>query len=174
MLLKLANVTKTNGQRAFGIDWSGIGVLFAIIAALGGMALAPLYIVTGNQAKSIEDLNRQLGDHKNLSSHPVMQQRVDGEVKRLDEQIRLERESVANLWTDNKRLESILESHRATTSSKFIEVETQFDADSQLRNVQFSDQQRTNSILWGHIPNLGQYPTGPFAQPNISNRHSDK
>jgi hypothetical protein len=100
-----------------------------------------------------------------------MAERVGVEVRRLDEQIKSERETVTLLWNDNKRLETIIESQKALTQSKFTEVETQFDANNQLRNVQFSDQQRINSVMWTHIPALGSYPSGPFSQPNISNRH---
>jgi hypothetical protein len=33
-------------------------------------------------------------------------------------------------------------------SRRFTEIETQFRANDQLRNIQFSDQQRLNSMLW--------------------------
>ena len=52
------------------------------------------------------------------------------------------------------------------------EIETQFDADAQLRNVQFSEQQRMFSILWNSskLGKLSPFPAGPYYQPNVSNR----
>ncbi|HSS96991.1 MAG TPA: hypothetical protein VLK33_08175 [Terriglobales bacterium] len=55
--------------------------------------------------------------------------------------------------------------------AKEAEIETQFDADSQLRNIQFSDQQRLNAILWNALGTMGTYPTAPYFQPNISRRN---
>ena len=55
-------------------------------------------------------------------------------------------------------------------TKKFEEVETQFRALDQTRNIQFSDQQRTNALIW-NATELGKhtpYPSGPFFQPNIS------
>lgn len=55
---------------------------------------------------------------------------------------------------------------------KFTEVETQFNADGQLRNVQFSEQQRLNATHQNALHDLGaklsEYPSAPFFQPNIS------
>jgi len=55
-------------------------------------------------------------------------------------------------------------------TKKFEEVETQFRALDQTRNIQFSDQQRINALIW-NATELGKhtpYPSGPFFQPNIS------
>ncbi len=59
--------------------------------------------------------------------------------------------------------------------AKQIEIETQFNADAQLRNVQFSDQQRKNAELQNSLHEIGaivpEYPKSPFYQPNISQDH---
>jgi hypothetical protein len=55
-------------------------------------------------------------------------------------------------------------------SRRFTEIETQFRANDQLRNIQFSDQQRLNSMLW-NSSTLGEktkYPEAPFFHPDIS------
>lgn len=63
--------------------------------------------------------------------------------------------------------------HNSERVSHEVEIETQFDADSQLRNTQFAEQQRINSVLWcQHEKTLGKYPSGPFYFPNISKRGS--
>lgn len=53
-----------------------------------------------------------------------------------------------------------------------LEVETQFNADAQLRNIQFAQQQRKNAELQNALHELGAkmpaYPDGPFYHPNIS------
>ncbi|MDE2102845.1 MAG: hypothetical protein KGL39_36715 [Patescibacteria group bacterium] len=52
-----------------------------------------------------------------------------------------------------------------------VEVETQFNADAQLRNVQWSEQQRLNAMLWNAsaLGKLTPYPeASPYYQPNIS------
>ena len=59
----------------------------------------------------------------------------------------------------------------ADRSAHETEIETQFDADNQLRNIQFADQQRVNHTLWEqHKKTLGTYPDAPFYFPNISLR----
>jgi DNA anti-recombination protein RmuC len=62
----------------------------------------------------------------------------------------------------------------STAEQKFTEVETQFNADGQVRNVQFSDQQRTNAMIVNSIHDLGgkmpEYPSAPYYQPNVSQR----
>jgi ElaB/YqjD/DUF883 family membrane-anchored ribosome-binding protein len=62
------------------------------------------------------------------------------------------------------------------TDQKFTEVETQFNADGQVRNVQFSDQQRTNGMMWNSLHDLGahmpEFPGAPFFQPNVSQHPS--
>jgi hypothetical protein len=67
---------------------------------------------------------------------------------------------------------SDLDSYRRVTDQKLTEVETQFRASDEARNVQFSEQQRMNNI----IMQIGQgkdlkdivYPSGPYYFPHIS------
>lgn len=65
----------------------------------------------------------------------------------------------------------------AKVEQKLAEIETQFNADGQLRNVQFSEQQRWNATAQNSLHELGgkipEYPTGPFYQPNISQTYKD-
>jgi hypothetical protein len=61
----------------------------------------------------------------------------------------------------------------ARADQKFASIETQFYAYGQMRNIQFSDQQRINAMHQNSLHDLGaklpEYPVGPFYQPNISN-----
>jgi hypothetical protein len=87
---------------------------------------------------------------------------------RIDQRGRIDRLETA--LTDLKR-------EASAATQKFAEIETQFNADSQLRNVQFSDQQRTNAMIVDSISALGAklptYPRAPFYQPNISQQKSN-
>jgi hypothetical protein len=99
----------------------------------------------------------------------VTQQNSTSAQDRTDQRARLDRLE-GNQADMNKELRGI----SSTSEQKFTEVETQFNADSQLRNVQFSDQQRINSAMWNSLHDLGgkipEYPKGPFYQPNVSKR----
>ncbi len=78
--------------------------------------------------------------------------------------------------TDNIRdlQKQVVEMDKATAANqafhnaKEIEIETQFNLDAQLRNIQFSEQQRLNALMWNAHKTLGVYPTAPFYQPNVS------
>lgn len=72
------------------------------------------------------------------------------------------------LSTESKELSNL----SARVEQKFAEVETQFNAEGQIHNVQMSDQQRTNSMMFDSLSVLGAklppYPGAPFYHPNIS------
>ena len=160
----------TNGKSTVSVVISAVVAAFVVIGAIGGMALAPLYISTNSNANAITDLKRDLATHVGLPSHPVMEARLTAEVKRLDERI-----TVNDGWTKDIQArvvetEKNFAAYESQSKSSFREIETQFDADSQFRNIQFSDLQRKTNIIWDHIPALGAYPEAPFFQPNISNR----
>jgi hypothetical protein len=77
-------------------------------------------------------------------------------------------ERVNNLGVD-------LTTETTTRHAHEIEIETQFDASSQLQNVQFAEQQRLNNVMWNqHTDKLGPYPNNPYFFPNISNRDGKK
>jgi hypothetical protein len=80
-------------------------------------------------------------------------------------------DKIDNLEKLQEKYDALLASVAADHSERVAkegEIETQFNADSQLRNVQFSDQQRIDAVMWNHINGLGSYPAGPYFQPNIS------
>lgn len=57
------------------------------------------------------------------------------------------------------------------TRMSLIEVETQFNAEAQIRNVQWSEQQLINAEIWNAtaLGKLTPYPeAAPYYQPNIS------
>lgn len=96
--------------------------------------------------------------------------KLGSETKRLDDRITANDNQTAEVQRQAFDIANKFAAHVSESTSSFKEIETQFDADNQLRNVQFSDLQRTVSVMWNHIDGLGSYPTGPFFQPNISNR----
>ncbi len=60
---------------------------------------------------------------------------------------------------------------RAATAAadlKFVEIETQFRAADQSRNVQFASQQRMDSMLWEKTFPGSRYPSDALYYPNIS------
>lgn len=159
-----------NGKSTLGLVVSVIGVSFLIIGAIGGMAMAPLYQASSSHNSRLDRLEIAMNVHASLPAHPVMETRLNSEVKRLDDRITSNDKLTAEAEKDVAELSNKFVAHESESRSKFTEVETQFDADSQVRNVQFSNQQRLNAIMWNHITGLGTYPEGPFFQPNISNR----
>lgn len=164
----------TNGKSTLGLVVSVIGVSFLIIGAIGGMAMAPLYQASSSHNARLDRLETSLSAHASLPAHPVMETRLLAEVRRLDDRINSNDRVTAEVEKEHAELANKFAAHESESRSKFTEVETQFDADSQVRNVQLSNQQRMNAIMWGHIPGMGTYPDGPFFQPNISNRHPER
>lgn len=70
---------------------------------------------------------------------------------------------------------STLQAELMTTRiAKETEIETQFSAADQYRNIQFSEQQQKNAELQNCLHDLHAiiplYPSGPFFQPSISQR----
>lgn len=53
-----------------------------------------------------------------------------------------------------------------------IEIETQFNAEAQLHNVQFAEQQRLNALLWNSssLGKITKFPEQPYFHPNISQK----
>jgi hypothetical protein len=72
-------------------------------------------------------------------------------------------------------INSTLSSLTAGYDAKLIEIETQFRADAQARNIQFSEQQRQNQNFQNALSDLGakmpHAPTGLFYHPDISGQH---
>lgn len=77
---------------------------------------------------------------------------------------------VAQNYANISKLQADLSSELATRLANEREIETQFDADSQARNIQLADIDRTIAIIWNKSDGLGSYPGGPWYQPNISAR----
>jgi polyisoprenoid-binding protein YceI len=102
----------------------------------------------------------------------VTQQNATSIQDRVDQKSRLDR-----LETNGADRDKALRGLEANTTQKFTEVETQFNADGQVRNIQFSDQQRINGIMWNSVSALGgkmpDYPRAPFFQPNVSQQRNN-
>lgn len=166
----MSAAAETNGKSMWGLIASVAGAAVVVCGAIGGMALTPLSIKADSNQKAIEDLRARFEAHAQLSGHPV----TLAETRRLDDRISSNDRITADTARDLGILQSSYEAHKSRIDSDLIEIETQFDADSQFRNIQFSDQQRTNAVIWEHIPELGKYPVSPYFQPNISNRKDKK
>lgn len=63
-----------------------------------------------------------------------------------------------------------LETDNQVITAKLTEVETQFSASDEIRNLQFADIKRTEAILWNSQHGVNEYPSGPYYFPHISNR----
>ena len=94
------------------------------------------------------------------------------------------REMAVTNGTDIKQLiTQVSEMARATTADHAArvanerEIETQFDADSQLRNVQWATMMRRQADFQNTLADMGaKWPHaagGPFELPNISNRNRE-
>lgn len=175
----LANTVETyikSNEASKKPNWSQWIAFGSLLIALfsGGWMIINLKITT-----EINPMNARIAQEATL---------VEGLAK-YDTQ---EREDISRLITQaqtsmddrnqlNKRVDALTDKANENTkalaaevairSSHETETETQFDADGQLRNVQFAEQQRINHILWSqHKKTLGDYPNGPYFFPNIANR----
>lgn len=73
---------------------------------------------------------------------------------------------------DISKLDTEVAANNARYATKLIEIETQFAADAQSRNIQFANQQRLNSNFQNALSAMGAkippYPFAPFYNPDIS------
>jgi hypothetical protein len=83
-----------------------------------------------------------------------------------------------NQTGDIAHLAKMLASDHSERTANEREIETQFDADSQLRNIQWSAFQRRMNDFQNALADLGAkipHVTGnPYFQPNIANRRHDQ
>lgn len=146
-----------------------------LVASIGGIALTPLYIMARNNSEAIKDIKERLEAHTLLPSHPVMNARLDGEVRRLDERISGIESGLSQDIKDTNLLSSEFHAEKARSESQTVEFETQMDALAQSLNIQFANNQRVMEDHQNAFHELGVKmsvaPTGPFYFPNISNRN---
>lgn len=163
---------QTNPWRQFGIFVACLIPIGLLLNFYITTAISPVAAVS-NQAKTQADANRatlaandsDIGTLKSQSA-ASMQDRNDMRIaiaKLLDAQALLMRDFAAD---------------HSERQANEREIETQFDADSQLRNVQWATIMRA---LTGHqnaLHELGavipEIQDGPFYFPNISNRNHNK
>jgi hypothetical protein len=82
-------------------------------------------------------------------------------------------EAIKALTASLANLSNQTNSWISESKQKAAEIETQFYLDGQARNLQVSDQQRLNSLMWNAIKDIPGakipvYPVGPYFQPNVS------
>jgi hypothetical protein len=82
-------------------------------------------------------------------------------------------EAIKALTASLAALSNQANSWELESKQKSAEIETQFYLDGQARNLQISDQQRLNTIMWNAIKDIPgakmpAYPPGPYFQPNVS------
>lgn len=149
-----APATNGNGKPLLETLGNAVPVLM-LIAAIGGMALTPLYIMATNNSEAVRDLKAKLEAHTTLDSHPVMKERVQAAVERLDQRITTNDKetsdaahNVAILQTQLAALQAKFESDKATLQSNGTELETQFRALDNTTNVNLANQLRVNAMLW--------------------------
>jgi hypothetical protein len=124
--------------------------------------IAPLKIAATKQTVDEEDYQQFKGlvTQQNTIS---IQQRADAA------------EAIKALTASLAELSNKTNSWIAESKQKSAEIETQFYLDGQSRNLQISDQQRLNSLMWNAISSIPvvkmpAYPAGPYFQPNVSRR----
>jgi hypothetical protein len=166
----------------------GLALLATIFSSTFGVILPALVAVSSLVYFVIDS-------RTNTAISPVREQSARNEenvrtntasLVELKQQVSRSAESDANSRTDREDLRRVqqrvletitkiqtdLASDHSERIAKETEIETQFNADNQLRNVQFSDQQRMNSNFQNALNTLGakmpEYPRGPWFQPNIS------
>lgn len=105
-------------------------------------------------------------------------------VRAIETQVVASRTADANSSTDrgqlNERLRAIenamstnmadRKSVEAGLKASLVEVETQFCASDQIRNLMHANDLRVQSVLWQHAGSLGDYPTANAYYPSICNR----
>jgi hypothetical protein len=170
----------------------GVALLAAIFSATFGVILPGIlavsslvyFVIESRTSTAISPVREQSArNEENLRS---LAQNYSTDILALKEKTSRSSEADANSRTDRDDLrrlinglqqemakaETEIASNHSERIAKETEIETQFNADGQLRNVQFSEQQRTNSNLQNALNSLGakmpEYPRSPFFQPNIS------
>jgi len=182
---------KENDNRKFIIQVA-VGLLATMFSSTfcvvlpGVLAISSLvyFVIDSRTSTAISPVREQSA--RNEESVRLLQQSYATEILDLKEKTSKSQEADANSRTDRANISEILRglekdvadakrdiaSSRAERLAKEVEIETQFNADGQLRNIQFSEQQRLNSDFQNALNGLGakipEYPKGPFYQPNIS------
>lgn len=157
--------------------WIALGSLVMGLCAGGWLVLtlkinAETYPLA-QRVVQLETLND--GAHKDISLfRERMQTILSQNQNSIDDRNVLNRR-VDQLTDKVSQMATTLNTEIATRTAHEVEIETQFDADSQLRNTQFANQQRMNAIIWNQNKDkLGEYPAVPSFFPNISKRNSTK
>jgi hypothetical protein len=150
-------------------------LVFFVIDSRTSTAIAPVKEQAVRTEEAVKNLETtylpsivDLREKVNRSAEADTNSRTDREDLRRNQQSMLA--SISKIQTD-------LAADHAERIAKETEIETQFNADNQLRNVQFSDQQRINSNFQNALSGLGakmpEYPSNPFFQPNISQQQKN-
>lgn len=169
-------------------NWAQWGVLASFIVAI----VAGIWVVLALKINAeVYPLAQEIAQNKvfvNTLANETssFRDRVSGDVAVLRDKVALiTSQNQASLDDRSQLNKALLEVQRLATANQAAisteitersanerEIETQFDADGQLRNLQFVEQQRLNAILWNMNSNhMGAYPTAPFFMPNISSRN---
>lgn len=168
----------TNGKKTAMEAIADSIPLIMLLAAVGGMALTPLYIMANNNSDAVRELKVKLEAHTLLPSHPVMEARVSGIEMRLDGRITGIESSLNGDIRVTTDLAAAFQAEKSRNESKFVEVETQMDSMAQSLNIQFANNQRQMADFQNAFHELGVKmsvsPMAPFYFPNISNRNEKR
>lgn len=158
-------------------SWKIVGFIAAILIPLA--FIVNLYITSAispwaaiaNQAKATADANSIVNARLTEDMGTVKAQNADSKRDRDDKGKAID--AIINVQTDLLKTMAREQSLRVAHER---EIETQFDADSQLRNVQWATIMRKQAELQNALHESGaKMPAvidGPFYFPNISNRKS--
>jgi hypothetical protein len=182
---------KENDNRKFIIQVA-LGLLATMFSSLFGIIIPALLVIASlvffaidsRTSSAIQPIREQSA--RNEENLKALTQAHLTEVGDLRDKVTKSSAADVDSRTDRANLNTIvreiqkelatMQADVATNHSerlaKEIEIETQFNADNQLRNIQFSDQQRINAMLFNALSAMGakmpEYPRAPFFQPNIS------
>lgn len=129
-------------------DWIPI---LLVLGSVGGMALVPLYIKSDHNEQKVEALEKRFNEHEKLPGHPVYMARLEAEIRRLDDRITVNDKWTSDVQITAGNLAGAFQAEKSRNEISLIEIETQFRASDEFRNVNLAGQMRFNSLMWQQI-----------------------
>ena len=124
---------------------------WGILAAVMGTAGSLLWLLINTNMQSTVGPIKSLGEYNSVTINQIV-----NDIKKLQER--------------NATLNSEYVASEASRKAKEVEIETQFDAQSQIYNMAMAQQQRVDAAIWNATGKLGEYPRYPVFFPNVSRK----
>lgn len=137
------------------------GLTFLTVVVGGGWAIIRL--------QTDNTVGKALADFATVASAERTKLRTDLDANTAGDKVSItERAKHDQEIKENREKTQALTAEQMVIKAQLAEVETQFRASDQARNVQFAEQQRMNNILMQLTKSGLQYPAGPYFFPAIS------